>query len=152
MRVFFDTEFIEDGRTIDLISIGMARQDGRTYYAEVGETDLSRASPWVRENVLPRLTGPRKPRAVIAQEIVEFCGGAPEFWAFYASYDWVALCQLFGTMMDRPAGWPAHVMDLRQALNDEDGPPIPEAAEPHNALTDALWLKRAWEASMGVYA
>ena len=51
MRVFFDTEFIEDGRTIDLISIGMARQDGRTYYAEVGETDLSRASPWVRENV-----------------------------------------------------------------------------------------------------
>jgi len=91
MRVWFDTEFIEDGRTIDLISIGMVRQDGALYYAEVEETDMSRASSWVRENVLPRLTGPRKPRAVIAQEVVEFCRAEPEFWAYYASYDWVAL-------------------------------------------------------------
>lgn len=29
-QVFFDTEFIEDGRTIELLSIGMVRDDGRT--------------------------------------------------------------------------------------------------------------------------
>ena len=29
MRYFYDTEFIDDGRTIDLISIGVAAEDGR---------------------------------------------------------------------------------------------------------------------------
>lgn len=27
MKIWFDTEFIEDGKTIDLISIGMVRED-----------------------------------------------------------------------------------------------------------------------------
>ena len=72
MRIYFDTEFIEDGRTIDLLSIGLVREDGATYYAEPAEADRDRASDWVRENVLPHLTGPVKPRAVIAQEIVAF--------------------------------------------------------------------------------
>lgn len=33
MRYFYDTEFIEDGHTIDLISIGVVAEDGRSYYA-----------------------------------------------------------------------------------------------------------------------
>jgi 3' exoribonuclease, RNase T-like len=33
VKIFYDTEFIEDGRTIDLISIGMVAEDGREYYA-----------------------------------------------------------------------------------------------------------------------
>ena len=37
MKIFFDTEFIEDGKTIDLISIGMVREDGETYYASSPE-------------------------------------------------------------------------------------------------------------------
>lgn len=32
MKVFYDTEFLEDGRTIDLISIGMVAEDGRELY------------------------------------------------------------------------------------------------------------------------
>ena len=39
MRICFDTEFIEDGRTIDLLSIGLVREDGATYYAEPAEAD-----------------------------------------------------------------------------------------------------------------
>ena len=35
MRIFYDTEFLEDGKTIDLISIGMVAEDGREYYAVV---------------------------------------------------------------------------------------------------------------------
>ena len=50
MRIFFDTEFIEDGRTIDLISIGMVDKNGLAYYAENAECDLSRAAPWVKKN------------------------------------------------------------------------------------------------------
>ena len=55
MRYWFDTEFIEDGKTIDLLSIGIVSDDGRAYYATSAEADRSKASPWVRE-------GLRKPR------------------------------------------------------------------------------------------
>lgn len=141
MRIYFDTEFIEDGRTIDLLSIGLVREDGKTYYAEPAETDRNRASEWVAENVLPNLTGPVKPRAAIAQEIVEFVGDAPEFWAWYADYDWVALCQLFGTMMDLPSGWPMYCRDFKQVA-DERGLQVSQDDSDHNALGDALWLAR----------
>ena len=57
MRFWFDTEFIEDGHTIDLISIGVVAEDGRGFYAESSECDLSRANPWVKENVLQTAFG-----------------------------------------------------------------------------------------------
>jgi hypothetical protein len=57
MRIFYDTEFIEDGRTIDLISIGMIREDGTEYYAVSSEFDLKAlaASEWLMANVWPSL-------------------------------------------------------------------------------------------------
>jgi len=59
MKIFFDTEFIEDGHTIDLISIGMVKEDengaASFFYAENSECDLNRADPWVKENVIPHL-------------------------------------------------------------------------------------------------
>ncbi|MFE6967092.1 3'-5' exoribonuclease domain-containing protein [Agromyces sp. NPDC057679] len=140
MKVFFDTEFIEDGRTIDLLSIGIVREDGATYYAEPAETDRSRASAWVIENVFPHLTGPVKPRQVIAQEIVEFAGERPEFWAYVAAYDWVALCQLYGRLLDIPAGWPKHCNDLKQEAR-RLGARLPKDGLNHNALVDAVWAR-----------
>lgn len=58
MKIFFDTEFYENGRTIDLISIGMVREDGEEYYAEspMGRSFANR-SDWLKENVLPHLNG-----------------------------------------------------------------------------------------------
>ena len=57
MRVFYDTEFIEDGRTIDLISIGMVTDDGREYYAVNADMPVERVRehPWLRENVWRQL-------------------------------------------------------------------------------------------------
>lgn len=142
-RYWFDTEFIEDGKTIDLISIGIVSEDGREYYAECAECDLNRASDWVKENVLPHLTANIKPREQIAREIVEFIGTEkPEIWAYYAAYDWVALCQLFGTMMDLPKGWPMYCRDLKQWAMDI---PLPEQGKgEHHALADARWTRDAW--------
>lgn len=137
-RIFFDTEFIEDGRTIDLLSIGMVRDDGATYYAEI-ECDTSKANEWVQQNVLPFLKGPARPKNEVASEIVEFAGNEPEFWAYYAGYDWVALCQMYGTMLDLPQTWPMYCRDLKQLL-DERGlmaPPAPD--DEHHALVDAGW-------------
>lgn len=52
MRYFFDTEFIENGHTIDLISIGIVCEDERTYYAINQDCDFSKADDWVAKNVL----------------------------------------------------------------------------------------------------
>ena len=147
MKVWFDTEFIEDGRTIDLLSIGMVREDGATYYAESSDADRSRACNWVRANVLPHLSGPLKPRSQIAEEIVGFVGEKPEFWAFYADYDWVALCQLFGRMVDIPESWPRHCLDVKQ-FQERMGlrKPPQHQGNPHNALTDAICVKDYHEA------
>lgn len=153
IRVFLDTEFNEDGRTIDLISIGLATEDGRKYYAISSEFDESRVSDWVRENVIAKLEPPdvvpRKPRAQIRDEIVAFMGGQiPEFWAFYATSDWVALYQLFGRLIDLPPGWPMICYDLKQlqkhlGIDNKEFPPKPR--NQHNALADAEWNLASWQ-------
>lgn len=148
MRYWFDTEFIEDGRTIDLISIGIVAEDGRTYYAESVECDHSRADDWVRTNVLANLVGGEfvKPRAQIAAEIVAFVGEKPEFWAYYADYDWVVLCQLYGRMIDLPKGWPMFCRDIKQWCTQMGDPKLPQqSGTEHNALQDAQWNRQAFD-------
>lgn len=145
MKYFFDTEFIEDGKTIDLISIGIISSDGRTFYAEASECDFTKASPWVKENVFPHLTGTHTFRRDIAAGIKEFVGEKPEFWAYYADYDWVALCQLYGTMMELPKGWPMYCRDVKQLCSMFGNPQLPEqVTQKHNALADAVWTKEAY--------
>ncbi len=147
MKIWFDTEFIEDGSTIELISIGMAREDGCSYYAESSEVDWSHANPWVMKHVVPHLGDLRKTRKQIADEIRAFVGAKPQFWAWYAAYDWVVLCWLYGNMVTLPKDWPMFPMDLRAVMEDR-GITAKLPAKPkdaHNALADALWLKRAHE-------
>ena len=52
MKYFLDTEFIEDGKTIDLISIGIVAEDGREYYAINSECDFPKANDWIKEKGL----------------------------------------------------------------------------------------------------
>lgn len=44
----------------------------------------------------------------------------PEFYAYYADYDWVVFCQLFGRMIDLPKGFPMYCIDLKQTLNEKE--------------------------------
>lgn len=147
MRFWFDTEFIEDGKTIELISIGVVAEDGRRYYAENSECDLSKASDWVKQNVLPHLRGGKelRTREQIADDLIVFMGKAPEVWAYYADYDWVVLCQLFGTMMNLPEGWPMFCRDIKQLCLDRGNPQLPEQPSiEHHALEDAEWAYKSW--------
>src|SRR5690348_5312162 len=57
-RYFYDCEFIEDGRLIDLVSIGVVDERGREYYAVSTQFDESRAGAWVRKHVLDKLPSP----------------------------------------------------------------------------------------------
>lgn len=148
MRYWLDTEFIEDGRTIDLLSIGIVAEDGREFYAESSDTDRSRASQWVRENVLPYLASVGDSGPQIAYQLRQFIGNDPhpEFWGYYADYDWVVFCQLFGTMMQLPKHWPKYCRDVKQLCDDRGNPQLPEVGKnEHHALADARWNRDAWE-------
>lgn len=151
MRYWFDTEFIEDGKTIDLLSIGIVAEDGSTFYMENSDADLSRGNDWVQHNVIAHLNwlDHGAPRDKLREAVLAFISakdGKPEFWAYYADYDWVALCQLFGTMMDLPKGWPMLAYDFRQWLdmNGKQNIRQPECSDSHHALADARWLASAF--------
>jgi hypothetical protein len=148
VRIWFDTEFDEDGRDIRPISIGAVREDGEVYYAEF-DFDRDRVNPWVLANVVPQLTGEVKSRDRVAADLVDFArpdGQSPEWWAYYAAYDWVLLCQLYGPMLARPDGWPMFCRDAQQVA-DAAGIRLsqlhPQHGVEHNALEDALWLREA---------
>jgi hypothetical protein len=57
VKLFYDTEFIDDGRTIDLVSIGVVAEDGQEYYAVSSEFDRWKfgTNAWLIRNVLPSL-------------------------------------------------------------------------------------------------
>jgi hypothetical protein len=148
MKFWFDTEFLEDGKTIDLISIGIVAEDGREYYAEtLTARTLADSTEWLRSNVLPHLRGreAEKTRTDMSFEIVRFMGSRPEIWAYYADYDWVALCQIYGRMIDLPKGWPMFCRDVKQLCVSLGDPKLPKQNGAHDALADARWTKDAWE-------
>ena len=164
MKYFYDTEFIEDGKTIDLISIGIVSETGKEYYAISNEFKGKKASQWVKDNVLkylppqrpnPQFESPRlveesrawKSREEIKKDIIAFIGeDKPEFWAYYADYDHVALCQLFGTMMELPKDWPMYTRDIKQLCDRLGDPSLPIQGEgEHHALADARWNKQAFD-------
>ena len=78
-----------------------------------------------------------------------------KFYAYYADYDWVVFCQLFGTMMNLPKGFPMYAIDLKQDLdrkvienggefterlhNIQMSSNYPKQTNEHNALADAKW-------------
>lgn len=154
MRYFYDCEFIEDGATIELVSIGVVDEQGREYYAVSTEFDPERAGRWVRSNVLPKLPSPADPawrsRAAIRESLLEFLtapGDGVELWAWFAAYDHVALAQLWGTMPTLPRALPRFTRELRQRWEDAGKPALPSApADAHDALADARHNLARWRA------
>ncbi|MDO4908751.1 MAG: polyadenylate-specific 3'-exoribonuclease AS [Corynebacterium sp.] len=157
MRYFYDTEFIEDGSTISLISIGVVAEDGREYYAVSTDCDLSRACSWVQANVISQLpakdSGLWKSSATIRKELEEFLledHRRPELWAWVGAYDHVLLAQLWGDMSALPERMPHYTRDLRQYWEFVGRPELPLIGQgKHNALEDArhnfLRFKRLME-------
>lgn len=165
MKIFYDTEFIDDGKTIDLVSIGMVREDGTELYAVSSEFDVFKlqANPWLVDNVwssLPTYKHPGtlrchcgpghldlgdpavRPREQIARMVAKFILDTPDpqLWAYYSAYDHVALAQLWGPMINLPDGIPMQSDDLVTAakLAGLSVDSLPKQADGHhNALADA---------------
>ena len=116
----------------------------------------------------------------IAEEVKVFCTGDVlsiekakyyevqhrpcKFYAYYADYDWVAFCWLFGKMIDLPNGFSMYCRDLKQILDEkemarQDGtdmvelrnlPTYPKQENEHNALDDAKWNFKLFQFLQGV--
>ncbi len=107
-----------------------------------------------------------KEEAIIAKEIRFFCKpwtimpnlfhGLKEekinFYGYFADYDWVLLCSLFGRMIDLPYGFPMYCRDLKQMQDEisesvgedfsvKEDSDYPIQVDEHNALEDAKWNK-----------
>lgn len=87
-----------------------------------------------------------------------------DFYAYYADYDWVVFCWIFGKMIMLPDGFPMYCRDLKQSLDDKAVGYIndqettinqvvkkwkrdtdyPTQFNEHNALADAKWNKKLY--------
>jgi len=152
VRYFFDTEFIEDGSTIDLVSIGVVDERGGEFYAVSTEFNPDKAGPWVRDNVLDKLPPPADPawcdRATIRDRLMKFLSRdreRVELWAWFAAYDHVALAQLWGDMPALPRELPRFTRELRQRWEDVGKPSLPPPPnDAHDALADARHNLARW--------
>lgn len=147
MRYFYDTEFIEDGKTIDLVSIGVVAEDDREFYAVSTDFDASKANSWVKTHVLNQLPNPSEScwmnNDAIRERLLEFLLAADdgkhiELWAWVGAYDHVLLAQLWGDMRALPKQLPRYTRELKQLwemAGKPELPPIPDGN--HDALVDA---------------
>lgn len=170
-RIAYDLEFIEDGRTIDLVSIGMVNIDAtaETLYLISSQFDATAfwSRAWLVENVAPHLPwgrpikneplrpDPDDPRVMVRTDIrdrvVDFILGPlgnrepVQLWANYGGYDHVCLCQLWGGMRGHPDRMPMWSHDLQQHAEYagvlEADLPVQDTGA-HDALADALHLAR----------
>jgi hypothetical protein len=114
----------------------------------------------------------------IKQDLYNFFGYKPEWtdygsdifsndsdiqiYGYYADYDWVLFCSLFGRMIDLPKGFPMYCRDLKQIYDETEAKikyfgfskdsgrigssltlknqyDFPYQSNEHNALDDAKW-------------
>jgi hypothetical protein len=142
MKFALDTEFIDTPSASECISLALVAADGRELYVEFPypEADIT---PWLRQNVVPMLGSEKISFQQAAAQIREFVGGSkfdpPEFWAYYAAYDWYWFCRIFGGFMALPEHYPMLARDfayIQQELPNICGPE-------HFALNDARSLMAA---------
>ena len=180
MKYFIDTEFVETVGHIELISIGIVAEDGREYYAVHTEADLKDAYNWVKENVLAPMpeympayndlrgyklkeeeqkpgTQGHKRIVDIKHELLFWLGtknNVPEkceFYGYFADYDWVVFCWIFGRMIHLPNGFLMWCRDIKQIMDrmgisrEDIDRYVDRPDTEHNALSDARWNKRAFE-------
>jgi len=159
MNYYLDTEFLDDGKTIDLISIALTCEDGRDYYAVSSDFDEARATDWLKTHVLNHIPKDFKriPRVQIARDLTAFVQGTPKLggyippkmYGWYSAYDWVVLCQLFGPMVERPCHFPKLCHDVK-TISDLCGlGKIPKSGfTMHHPLDDAKWCMKVHQACL----
>jgi len=141
MRYAIDCEFIDTPSCSALISLAIVREDGASRYFEFDYPE-SELTPWLRENVVPHLCGPRVAFKDAAESLAFFIDeddGKPEIWGYFGAYDWYWLCRLFGGLMAMPDTFPHRYRELAEQKYRK---PVAAGAQ-HNALADARGIMQA---------
>lgn len=137
MLIFLDTEFTGLHQQAELISVGLAAENGDVFYAELTDYAPDGLSHWVKENVIPLLSGPvlraarNAPRnkdmflrgdqtdvsRALRNWLASFGGpGSVHIWADVPAWDWVLFCELFGGAFGLPQQIHYIARDLATAL------------------------------------
>lgn len=143
VNIFYDSEFIDDGYTIEPISFGMVAEGyPPLYWVTNNKVTQNRmlVHPWLRENVVPHLPfivdrnngreiiypdyqhadiGAIQDTEALSEYVEEFIlsvGPNPQLWADFGAYDHVLMAQLFGPMVNLPDGVPMHTNDFQTLL------------------------------------
>lgn len=148
--IFMDAEFstIQPDRG-EIISIALIKQSGEELYLEL-EYDPATIDDWVKENVLPKLTGPVVNRASAWQRLNDFIGvNHPYVVSYINHFDVVFYWKTFWQFKERPTYDYWFPLDLATLLFfsgiDPRGYLHRTTEDQHNALTDARLLKESYE-------
>lgn len=175
MNYFLDTEFShlpwEDG--VQLISIGIVNENGKSYYACLDNFDQNNVSTFVRENVIQFLPkkSKRKSYTQVKQELISFFdeNTPSNFWCVFPTkkqlklfgvnkedinsvlkkfedFDFQLMKKIIGN--DYPEDWPRKGSNLTPLYSGLSKNNIPTNSKEHDALADALWNKKIWEKAM----
>lgn len=170
MKLFLDSEFTGLHQKTTLISIALASEDGRTFYAESTEFDKNQNSVWIEENVLPNLMLQDKSSGYTNQNPIDvmFKGNTKgitialsqwlkqfqevEIWSDVLAYDWVLFCDLFGDALSLPKNVYPYPFDICTLFKVADvDPDISRegfigisSSSKHNCLYDAVVIKACY--------
>jgi hypothetical protein len=129
------------GHFIDLISLAVVPDRGEELYLISRDYNYSSADQWVKDNVIrpmylqmktgtilihnwkvsnfQQLIGKTEQEISLAVWDKTKGDDAIEFWGYYADYDWVLFCSLYGRMIDLPKGYPMYCRDVKQLLDQK---------------------------------
>lgn len=154
--MFFDAEFCQlksDG--VDMLSMAFVKPNGERLYIEL-QQDLTKCDDFVKEKVLPYLTGNTVSIEEAKKQIIEFCNKEkPTIVADVNQFDWMALCGLFGVwnipFFYIPMDF-STVLDCNNVDPDINRLELAKSYDidvlgfkQHNALADTLVLKALYE-------
>ena len=167
MKVFFDTEFTGLHQNTSLISIGVIDEDQRSFYAIFNDYKKDQVDEWIKKHVIDNLN--------IEDPSVDIVGKSErikeslsdwfskydhvEVWSDCLSYDWVLFNQLFGHAFNIPKNIyyiPFDISTLFKIkgvdpdVNREEFVGIKNAKNKHNALFDAVVIKKCYEKLMSM--
>lgn len=155
MKYYYDFEFLDTGREVMPISIGVVAEDGREFYAVWDDAlDVCRMDEWLMGKVAPQLPiDPDDNRYLdlsardvkssyeIREDLLKFFDegdGKVELWGWFVAYDHLCLSQIWGKMIDVPAPIPQFSNDIRSLASWHDIKKFPvQVSGNHNALEDA---------------
>jgi hypothetical protein len=168
-RIFLDTEWTAPpwSDRSELMWIGLADEQGRSWHGISSEVEIDPSSNDFMSGVF-RLIPPDEPRmsrAQLAADVVNFCGGVNEFWAWiptverfaewsglggeasavYTRYWNIDLQMLQAVVVPWPPGWPSRLHNLNAAAVAAGVEVPPRAANHLHPRVHAEWNRRLFE-------